>query len=405
VSAPRAKIVDLPTSPKGDRRPHVRRLTAEIEIDGVTELVAVIQDERGVRAVASDGRSDGPYVEAALALFGEMLARPASEHPEPIAEAKAKGSSPRLELKAAVEELITATVRAGIGAAKHAPAFKLALDTLTKLAEREVASGLERFIGRLRNAVEFGDVEECAMLLGGATQLVADLAEDDPGDRALERISGWVHLPGPASRETPIYEHDFVEMGREWVAGISRAALQRRYLVDVGTGEIYREITRAGRKASVGPCPRFIHAGLALSCPGTVPTRLRLMQYEVSPEVPSRAKRAMEAHAHRGVAGLLERFRAAHAAAPGQAEPFALFAPAGVTSEEGTTSLVDDAGMSLPLASSEGLELDTALVRAIDGAVPRVVAGRLFLAEGVLILRPFSLLLGEASAEKLVRLR
>jgi hypothetical protein len=405
VSAPRAKVVSLPTTPKDDARPHVRRLTAEIEIDGKTELVAVIHDERGIRAIASDGSTKGPYVDAALAVFGEVFARRASERPEPPTDVRTKSLSTRAELKLALDELVTATVRAGIESAKQAPALKLALDSLVRIAEREPAQGLERFIGRLRNAVEFGDVEECAMLLGGATQLVADLSEDEPSARALERISGWIQLPGSPARELPVYEHDFVEMGREWVAGVTRASLQRRYLVDVATGSIYREVTRAGRRASVGPSPRFIHAGLAVAYPGTVPTRLQLMQYEIAAEVPEATKNALAAHAHHRVAELLERFRAAHATAPGQAEPFALFAPAEVVWEDGAAALLDDAGMRLPLASSEGLELDAAFVRALDGRVPRVVAGRLFLSDGVLLLRPFSLLVGEGSAARMVRLR
>jgi hypothetical protein len=301
--------------------------------------------------------------------------------------------------------VITAAVRTGIESSKHGPALKLALDTLARITEREAAAGLERFIGRLRNAVEFGDVEECAMLLGGATQLVADLSESDPSAPALERISGWIQLPGLASRETPIYEHDFVEMGREWVAGVSRASIERRYLVDVASGEIYREVTRAGRKASVGPSPRFIHAGLALACPGTVPARIRLLQYEVSPEVPLTVKDALVGHASRTVAALIGGFRAAHAKAPGQAEPFVLFTPAEVQVEDGAASLLDETGARLPLASSEGLELDTALLRELHGEVPRLVAGRVFLSNGVLILRPFSLLAGEGTAARLLRLR
>jgi hypothetical protein len=405
VSAPRAKILRLPATPKDDARPHVRRLTAEIEIEGKTELVAVIHDERGLRAVSSDGGTQGPYVEAALEIFGETFSRRASEPPAPHPEGASSEITTRTELRAAIDELITATVRAGIDSAKQAPALRLAFDSLTRIAERETAPGLERFIGRLRNAVEFGDVEECAMLLGGATQLVADLSEETPSERALERISGWIQLPGSSVREKPIYEHDFVEMGREWVAGVSRAAIQRRYLVDVASGEIYREITRAGRRASVGPSPRFIHAGLSFAHPGTIPTRLRLLQYEISPEVPERAKNALAGHALVRVAELVEKFRAAHATAPGQAEPFALFAPAEVICEEGAASLLDETGARLPLASSEGLELDTALVRELDGRLPRVVAGRVLLAEGVLLLRPFSLLVGEGAAARLVRLR
>jgi hypothetical protein len=405
VSAPRAKVLSLPTTPKDDARPHVRRLTAEIEIDGKTEIVAVIHDERGIRAIASDGATKGPYVDAALEAFSDVFSRRASEHPEPAADGKPKSLATRPELKLALDELVTATVRAGIESAKQAPALKLALDSLVRIAERETAPGLERFIGRLRNAIEFGDVEECAMLLGGATQLIADLSEDEPSDRALERLSGWIQLPGSPPREKSIYEHDFVEMGREWVAGVTRASLQRRYLVDVATGEVFREITRAGRRASVGPSPRFIHAGLALAYAGTVPTRLQLMQYEIAAEVPEVAKNALAAHAHRRVAELVERFRAAHATAPGQAEPFALFAPSEVVWEDGAAALLDEAGMRLPLASSEGLELDSALVRALEGRVPRLVAGRLFLSDGVLLLRPFSLLVGEGSAARMVRLR
>lgn len=404
TAPPRIQIVRFPDEPTGGSRPRVRRLTAEIEIDGRAELVAVLEDERGLRAVSSDGATDGPYVAAALELFRDVFERRGGE-PTAAHVTEKPAPSPRDELRNAVDELVTAAVRAGIDSARTAPAFKLACDSLVRLTARMPALGLERFLGRLKNAVEFGDVEECAMLLGGATQLVADLAEETPSERALERIFGWAALPGFPACETPLYEQDFVELGREWVAGVSRAALERRYLVELGSGRIYREIVRGGRGASVGPSPRFVRAGLAIAGAGAVPPTLKLLQYEVSPEVPTHAMEALAAHAHADVGALVEVFRAAHAEAPGQAEPFVLFSPARVIFEDGSGSLVDGAGRYLPLASSEGLELDAALRRECDDQVPCVVAGRLFLSSGGLILRPFAVLLGDGPAARLTRLR
>lgn len=403
MNGPRAKVVSFPDAE--GTRPRVERLMAEIEIGGRTELVAVLRDERGVRAVSSEGATQGPFVEAALELFGRAFSGAASERPEAGATEPPRRRSPREELRAAVDELITAAVRAGAHAARESPGLKLALETLTEIAEREPAHGLERFIGRFKNAVEFADVEECAMLLGGATQLVADLAEESPSEKARERIAGWIHLPGEPPREAPLYERELVEVGREWVAGTRRAAIQRRYLVDVGTGRVHREIARAGQRPSLGPCPRFVRAGLALGSGGMVPGRLRLLQYEVALRIPVRAKDALEAHAATRVASLADAFRAAHAEAPGQAEPFALLRPAELRIEAGAAVLVDEAGARIPLATAEGLELDAALVREAGGRPPRLVAGRLFFAEGGLILRPFSLLRGHGADASLVRLR
>lgn len=430
----------------------IRRMSVEIELDGRRELVSILEDERGVRAITTGGELEGPFIDAALEIFEAGRAKMAalSRRERRLSEAPARRDD---EIAEAIRALVLAVARAGLGLGRVSPTVSHAFAGLEERILGRDALGIERFIGRLRNAIEFQDLTECAMLLHGALRFVDDLERG--GEAARERIAGWI----PTEVEpTTLNERGFIELGREWVAGLERAAIGRRYLVDLESGEIVREEFRAeefqeGAGASLGGAFRELCAGLARLSSGSEPRRIHFDQYELWHEPREAAIERLDELAERSVRRLLEQFKAAHHRAPGQAEPFALFAPARIVRRGRALALLDEEGDALAISSAEGLELDTALAelleahlsfeegqiagqvrrgqvgeagneaasleassnetsqsvetalaeeeRADTGSGVRWIAGRLFHAEGALVLRPFMVSLRRGEVARL----
>lgn len=288
----------------------------------------------------------------------------------------------------ALDELCLATVRSGLGN-PEAPALKQAMEQLTRSAPQPVPPALGRFLGRFRAALASGEGGEVARLLDGASRLGDLLRKGGTTTADAERRRAWLGAAEPAG-VSALAEATLLEVGREWVAGLDRAALERRYLVDLTSGDLLVEQrARSEAEASVGPCPRLVHVAYADVEPGQRPPRVRLLQYTVAiPQAEAAFPRLVQL-AIADVATLRAQFTAAHVECPGLAEPVALFAPSELEpGPEG--SLRDAQGERLLLDDEQGGPGADALRAAIGSADLVCVLGRLLGRAAGLALRPLS---------------
>lgn len=384
------------------------RATLELEVDGKRELVVLSATPEGeLRAVASDGSTGGPHVAAALALAaGEGPVRGPRQSEVPTAPGTVAAPRVASPFADALEELVTAVVRAGIKGAPGAVAVREALERVLREAPRPTPPGLGRALARLRLGLGEGDVDTVARILDGGARLARDLREEVGTEECRRRVAAWTVRPGTrsASAET-LNERELVEVGREWLptAGAS-SAVQRRYLVCTTTGEVFREEhLRGAGEASVGPCPRTLRVGLAQVEEGPAPRRIRLLQYEVAPELASASHERLVEMAEREVARIHERYRKWVRQYPALAEPVVILRAEGRLRESGGAFRLDDEeGSSIALRPDSAV----AALLAERGAErsARWIAGRLTESEGRVVLDPISLGLAEESGSRLLRL-
>lgn len=372
----------------GDVR--VERLSLEVVAEGRAEIVTVALRGADLLCISSDGRTDGPHVLAALRLLAGPGAGAANDVASSGSEAPDRRVAPpanAARIAAHLDDVVTAVARVGAASAAGAPSVEEAIERLVAASKPAVPIDLARFVGRLREAFARRDGDRVARLLDGASRVAAGLRGAPDADRAPGTPHPLASYASPAAFGERVHARRLVEVGREWLAGLTRAEIQRRYLVDVDSGAAYREERHRDAVASLGPCPRTLTMGLATSSAGPPPTPVRLLQYEVEPRIDADGYRALEGHAERDVAALTERYRHAQRSFPGLAEPFALIAPARVELAP-RLQLVDERGHVLPIARAEEPAAATVLERACAGALPRWVAGRLVDDAGVLLLVP-----------------
>ncbi|MGB5808879.1 MAG: hypothetical protein WBG86_00040, partial [Polyangiales bacterium] len=335
----------------------VTRVTLDIEAEGRVEMVTLSLRGDALQCVSSDGHNDGPHVQAALAFVAGQSRR---EDSQPSIPAAAVGAArqpidavPHQELAEALDELLIAVTRVGTEKARYAPSVDAALERVIEAAPDPTPPGLGRFIGRLRQEALSGQPRRAARILDGAAHLADALQTDAPSERDLLRISAWLgtNAKTPASRQL-LYDRTMIEVGREWLAGTERASVERRYLIDLESGTVYREDRPRQATASLGPCPRLVHVGLAESEPGPAPERIRILQYEVRPEIPSVTWDRLAQVARRSFAQLTESYRRSVDGYPTLAEPFALVAPYRVEHRDGFVA-IDSEGHQLALERTE----------------------------------------------------
>lgn len=423
----------------------VERAVLDVTIDGRTELVSVSVRDGKLVCTSSDGKSDGPYVRAALRMLaGEASAMIATTTAAGMAATilidaaadggevgslatesgrgsllpgtvrTAPGSEPapppltdRAALGRALDDLVTAVVRVGVREAHGSPSTEEAVQRLVEAAPSPLPLGVARFVGRLRAALASHDVQTTAVLLEGAARLASDVTVAKPTGLARRRIVSWLGASGDGEDEVErLFDRVLVEVGREWLAGIERSSIERRYLVDVQTGEVFREErARGGAGASVGPCPRLVTVGLAEAEEGAQPRRIRLLQYAVSWVVGSDEWARVAASAVRRFDALASTYRSSLTEFPGLVEPVALIAPAGWSKEEGAAPH-DAEGLHLPIARADdpagALALEQLLASQGD---PSWIAGRLVDAGGTLMVVPCSAAFAHHDATAVRRLR
>lgn len=387
----------------------ITRLTLDVALEESGSELVTFTLRDGELAWSSTGGD--AHVAAALRWLAEPLASeaarldvPARLSLPPELEATPEAHAARNRLAEALDDVVTVLVRAGVTGA-DSPSVAESLERLRREAPLPTPGGLARWLGRLKAALDDRDVAQVARLLDGAARLTEELRQDKPSPDARRRVVAWMgasgELVGVVER---VSDRVLVEVAREQLPSSERGGIERRYLVDLHDGEIYREErSRTSPAASVGPCPRVIAVGLAEVEGGPAPRRIRLMQYVVSLELGAEELRRIEANAYRSFSTLAERYRALVQDHPGQAEPFAIVAPRGVSSR----GLVcrDDDGQSLPLARGDDPALLEVLRRSLPPSGPRWVAGRLLDQDGVLLMLPSAVAVPHGEASRYLRLR
>jgi hypothetical protein len=375
------------------REGEVRRLTLDIEAEGRVELVTVALRDDELQCVSSDGRNDGPHVTAALRF---IVGAPESEHsgpPSPVDSLTGRPTSHGLpnELAEALDDLLTAIARVGVDKAQYAPSVDAALERVIGIAPQPTPMGLGRFIGRLQQEICCGDVQRVARMLDGASRLAEALRLETPTLASEQLLRAWLGArPGSAPKVELLYDRTMIEVGREWVSGIERASVERRYLLDLRSGRVYREDRPRYSTASLGPCPRQLRVGLAEVEAGPVPQRIRVLQYEVQPEVPRESWELLQRVASRSFGDLTEGYRRSVQEHPSLSEPFVLVAPYRIECN-GVFKAFDANGHQLLLNRSERRGAVLAFYEMLaDGLEPSWLAGRLTDTGATLCLTPFA---------------
>ena len=384
------------------------RATLEIEVEGIRELVVLSSTSEGrLRAVASDGATEGPHVAAALAMMDGQAAAPSARHSE-LPTAPGTVGAPRVvsPFADALEELVTAVVRSGISNASAAVAVREGVERVLREAPRPTPPGLGRALARLRKGLTDGDVDVVARILDGGARLARDLRDEAITDEGRRRVAAWTVRPGTRSLAAEsLNERELVEVGREWLASAGASgAVQRRYLVCTTTGEVFREEhLRGAREASVGPCPRTLRVGLAQVEEGPAPRRIRLLQYEVAPELTGPSHERLMEMAEREVSRVHENYRKWVRQYPALAEPVVILRAEGrLRGSNGSLRLEDEEGGSIGLLSAAGGAELFAEREAEQSA--RWIAGRLTESEGSVVLEPVALGLMGDVGPRLLRL-
>ena len=370
----------------------VRRLTMDVEAEGGVEMVTLSLRDGELQCVCSDARNDGPHVLAALRFVAGLEQREDSSPPGPIASAAGRAEqSPDQELASALDDLLTAITRVGVEKAQYAPSVDAALGRVVSTAPQPTPSGLGRFIGRLQHELRSAERHRVARLLQGASELADALRAEAPGLELQQRLSAWLGTrPGSLSQVELLYDRTMIEVGREWLSGTERASLERRYLVDVRSGRVYREDRPRNASASLGPCPRLVQVGLAEVETGPCPQRIRVLQYEVRPEVPAESWQQLQQVAVRSFAEVTEGYRQSVQASPSLAEPFALVAPYRIE-RNGVFKAFDAEGRQLVLNRSERRGAVLAFYALLaQGAEPAWLAGRLTDTGTTVCITPFA---------------
>jgi hypothetical protein len=372
----------------------VRRLTMDIEVEGRMEIVTLRLRDSELQCVSSDGQNDGPHVMAALSFIAGMEQGEDSSPPGPAASHAGRSLEQGApdELAEALDDLLTAITRVGVDKAQYAPSVDAALERLVGVAPQPTPSGLARFIGRLHQEIRSGAFLRVARMLDGSSQLAEALRMDVPTPESEQRVGAWLGA-GPGSMPTvaPLYDRTMIEVGREWLSGTERASVERRYLIDIQSGSIYREDRPRHATASLGPCPRQLHVGLAEVEVGPTPQRIRVLQYEVQPDVPAESWECLQRVASRSFAEVTESYRRSVQQYPSLSEPFALIAPYRVEGN-GIFKAFDPDGHQLLLNRSERRGAVLAFYDLLsEGVEPSWVAGRLTDTGATVCLTPFAL--------------
>lgn len=395
----------------GGAEGEVTRVILDVAVDGRSELVTLSLRDGALSWTTSGGES---HIRAALRwLVGAQPAEAKVRTTEPeLASARvswvndAEQATARSRLADALDDVVTVIVRAGVLSA-GSPSVAESLDRLRKEAPLPTPVGLARWLGRLKMALETPDPLLCARLLDGAAQLADDLRRERPSPEARRRVIDWMGGSGSelAFAVERMSDRVLVEVSRETLVSSERGGIERRHLVDLQSGEIFREErTRSSPVASVGPCPRLVTVGLADVEQGAAPRRIRLMQYVVSLELGNEELERIEANAYRDFPALAERYRARVLASPGQAEPFAIIAPRRVDNDGGLVARDDD-GHPLPFARADDPAAVEVLESVLPAEGPRWIAGRLTDVAGVLMMVPCSVAVPAAGGTRFVRLR
>ena len=373
-----AIVSELASQNQRSVRGEVGRVSVEVTIDGKAEIVNLSLRDGVLVSVATDGSQQGPYIDAAIAFLGgaelDRISQPPRVSLNPPAPALEQAAD---VIATALDDLVVAIARVGFDQAADSPSVDDGLERLIQVAPDPLPRGLSRWIGRLRESIAKNDAITAARLLDGACRLAFDLRDKDRSAQGHQRVIAWTGGPRDSTPGLELlYDRTLVELAREWMAGIDTSGLERRYLLDLQSGEIFREERLRNDRASVGPCPRQLAVGLAEVEPGPEPRRVRLLQYVVQPEVSPTTWVQITQFARRDFHQVADWYRKTLKSFPGLAEPFALIAPHLLDRDHGMNPM-DASGRSLPIASQRQPALAAAFESLNAADDPLWIAGRL----------------------------
>lgn len=380
----------------------IGRAVVEVTAEGRTEWVTLNVREGKLVVTSTDGNLDGPHAAAALRL---LACTPLPEKGPEIREETSPGTieAPVDPLAGAFRHLVTSVARVGCRHAIGSPTVDDALDRVVSAAGEPAPATLARWVSRLRAALSAQDIPLVAQLLSGAVAVEEALSNASLAAEPDEGLRAWSFSRTGVGAVETVHDRIWIEIAREQVAALGPGHLQRRYLVDLSTGEILREESHHHQPPlSLGPCPRKVTVALAEIEHGPPPRRARLYQYAVTPFVEDSHWAELAALAERSFAAAAKTYRQSYVEYPGLAEPFVLVAPSTWEHVAGLVS-VDEAGDALPLARADAPGAVELLVTRVLEDEPRWVAGRLQQLEDGLVLVPYAL--GALSAASYQRLR
>jgi hypothetical protein len=384
----------------------VNRIALDVSLNGQDEIVSIRMNDNVLNWSCTCGQQNCGHIATALywisAEESADINRAPRSSPTPStrsrfswpAETEDTETSVRATMKGislALDDLVTAVVRVGTDAGTR-PSVDEAVQRLIDAAPNPLPLGISRWIGLLRSALSRNDYDSVARILDGATRIAEDLKTelDDPNRR--KRVISWLGAVLRDSKDVQrMSERNLIEIARERLDGVERSIIERRYLVDLENGEIYREERLQGMStASLGPCPRLINAGLIVVEQGIPPQRIHLLQYSISAVIPTETWNQLSGWAFRRFDVLNKKYKESLTLFPGLTEPFALIAPTRLDWEQNYVPF-DDENRSLPIAMAD----DPSLGRFFS-SVPKIqetawIAGRLVDAQGTLMLKPLSI--------------
>lgn len=388
----------------------IERMTCEVRGPQQSELVSLRLEEGRLTAVCSCGEPRCLHIRTVLQLMAvepaqhvghELIGKhPRSDRPpnEPRSTQLAAASE---QLGDALADVVTAVVRAGVCSDRVATVLEN-LSRVERALPEPLPLGLLRWLGRMREAIDAQDTALAAQALGGAAAVAADLRSSELQPAARVRLCSWFGAPDQAL--VRLSDRSLVEVAREWLHGNTRNQIERRYLVDLESGECFREESvRGDRRVSVGPCPRLVGVSLAEVEPSCSPRRLRLLQYTTTPNLERTHWDNLAAWGQRDSEALLSAYRSSVAELGALAEPFALTAPRALTFDA-RPSLAFDRGAPLPLFAEDDSGVLKHCEHVARSATVVWVAGRLLEYTGQLMLRPLALGLSGASGPRYERL-
>jgi hypothetical protein len=370
----------------------ITRLTIDVEGGKLTEIVSLRMGSDQLSWSCSCGKASCTHAITALRFVAGVSdarnTRTALDRQAARTQPKAEPRS--LDLAEALDDVVTSVVRAGVANASNASIAET-LQRLIAAAGSPVPLGLSRWIARLQRALDLRDVSLAAHALACATKLSTTLREGAQSADAIELVTTFLGVTiGDDRAITRESDRTFIEIAREWLPGVERSQIERRYLIDLHSGERYREERlRRDASASLGPCPRRIEVGFAEVERGVLPRRARVLQYTTSPVIDAVTWRRVESWAERDFTSARDHYRAGLSAFGVLSEPFVLLAPTALRRDD-VLGLVDERGQLLPLHQDEDLGWVRRFEDVAAVTLPAWVAGRLLDRDGRMMLRPLA---------------
>lgn len=375
-------------------------VTVQIESSGQAELVSMRVRDGRLTVICTCGAQGCAHAREALALFDDEPRADATEErithvfepamrlsepaPMPVLKSTPEG---RNRLSDVLSDVVLAVTRSGVKDG-ISPGVSEALERLGEHASPVNATGLRVWVGALKSALDARDNEGTVRALSAASAMIDALRKLEPTAIADAHIASWLgSAPGAPNAGERVSERTYLELAREHRPGLARAGVEQRYLIDLGTGELYREDRAATETASLGPCPRVVSIGLAHIEPGHAPRRIRLLQYTTTPIIETSAWASVTRFALHSFEPLLARLKEHMASTACLTDMLALVRPARVCSSD-RTQLLDDAGRALVLKGADGSS--ARLDSFMQSAEPQWVLGRVHAQADMLSMEPLA---------------